>query len=122
MATKNDLRRKGPRPSYSESGLFALQLAFLSKFGRFPGGKDPVFFDPGADNPQSLSIGDLQRYTVESMLYEHTPPQAIYAYMKCGFLVSEETQKTLPQENVVKWEKAVDEFFMFVDKLGSTQH
>ena len=40
--------------------------AFKKKFGREPGPKDPVFFDPDADTPQPIPIAKLRATVIEA--------------------------------------------------------
>ena len=49
------------------AGAMKNQLrAFKKEFGREPGPNDPVFFDPGADTPQPISIEKLRATVIEA--------------------------------------------------------
>ena len=53
---------------------------FEEKFGRPPGPDDPLFFDPGADHPQPVSLPGLETATVGMLEAAGISPAWIYAY------------------------------------------
>ena len=115
-------RRSCARPRFNGRGLLAVRLAFAHKFGRLPGGDDPVFFDPESDLPRSLPAGGAQRLMLEAMLEYGTAPKLIYAYCRTGFAVCDETRATLSPDTLARWDAAIDEYFAFDAKSKSIQH
>lgn len=120
MASGKRLRRR--RRQFNGKGLMAVRLAFARKFGRLPRGTDPVFFDPDADQPNSLSLGSTQRLVLEAMLEKGTAPHIVYAYCCTGFHISEIMRSALPSERLSRWDMAVGEYLAFGDKANNTQH
>jgi hypothetical protein len=86
--------------------------AFEAKFGRRPGPKDPVFFDPNSDAPTPMPEGFLQKEILEAMHKAGTPAQIVYAYRKTGLLLRDDLMSTYPPESVAEWEAAIDEYFV----------
>ena len=100
----------------------AIRLAFAHKFGRFPSGDDPVFFDPDSDMPSSLPSGGVQRLLLEAMLEGGTAPQLVYAYCRTGFAVSDSNRAALPPERLSRWDTAINEYCAFGAKTKHVQH
>jgi hypothetical protein len=113
-------RPQGRKKRFNGKGLMALRLAFAHKFGRFPAGQDPVFFDPDADQPHSLPADGMQRLILEAMLEHGTAAHLVYAYCRTGFPVSDRSM--LPPERLLRWDKAIGEWLAFKDKLNHVQH
>jgi hypothetical protein len=67
---------------------------FIEKFGHPPGPTDPVFFDPHADEPQSMIDEAVDHYLLEAMRKAGIHPALIYAYQKTGRVVTQENQKS----------------------------
>jgi hypothetical protein len=84
---------------------------FIEKFGRKPGPDDPVFFDPEASTPVSLTPKQLEDATLRAMLAAGTPPQFVYAYQKSGFLVNESGYENMSPEDRAAYDAAIDEYF-----------
>jgi hypothetical protein len=84
---------------------------FIKKFGREPGPDDPVFFDPKASAPVSITPKELADATLKAMLAAGTPPHFVYAYQKTGFLVSETGYENLSPEDRAEYDAAIDEYF-----------
>jgi hypothetical protein len=97
-------------------------LAFAHKFGRLPHGRDPVFFDPDADQPSSLPTGEDHRALLEAMLECGTPPEIVYAFCRTGVAVSDRTRHALPPEQVSRWDTAIKEYLAFGEKTKNVQH
>ncbi len=121
MASTIHWRRHG-RPQFDGKGLMAIRLAFARKFGRFPSGDDPVFFDPDADRPYSLPAGGTQRLLLEAMLEHGTSPHIVYAYCRTGFAVSDINRSALPQDRLSRWDTAINEYLAFGAKAKNVQH
>lgn len=120
MASKMRRRRAGSR--FDAKGLMAIRLAFAHKFGRFPRGDEPVFFDPEADRPYSLPEGGMQRLLLEAMLENGSPPHIVYAFCRTGFAVSERARSAAPPDRLAAWDTAINEFLAFDAKAGNVQH
>ena len=121
MADK--LHREGrARRQFCKKGLMAVYLAFAHKFGRPPHGGDPVFFDPGADEPLSLPEGARQRLLLEAMLENRTAPQLVYAYCRTGVAVTGKERNALPPDRLFEWERAIREYLAFGAKTKNTRH
>ncbi len=87
------------------------KIAFEKKFGRPPGPKDPVFFDPDTDQPTKLSIEKFDKDVFAAMQAAGVPQQIVYAYKKTGMLLTEERMSTYPADQRAEWEAAIDEYF-----------
>jgi hypothetical protein len=88
-----------------------LAAEFRRKFGREPGPEDPLFFDPDAETPQSLSMeGMIQSCELISSAMEAAgvDPSTVYAFRKTGLLPTKDTPLTV--EKVREWNAAIDEF------------
>ena len=121
MASKIHRRRHG-RTEFDGNGLMAIRLAFAHKFGRFPRGDDPVFFDPDANRPYSLPSGGTQRLLLEAMLENGTAPQIVYAYCRTGFAVFDKNRTALPPDRLFRWDTAINEYLAFGAKAKHVQH
>ncbi len=115
-------RRRHPDRQFDIEGLEAIRLAFAHKFGRLPGGDDPVFFDPAADKPHSLPVRATQRLLLEAMLETGTSPQIVYAFCRTGFAVTQEERSTLAPERLALWDTAVNEYLSYGHRPNSLQH
>jgi hypothetical protein len=91
--------------------LLEQRRAFKKKFGRYPKGDDPIFFDPEADTPQPLKLEDLQAATLEAMKLSGTRPEIIYAYRKTGRTLEDNRRHIYPPEAVREWDQAIAEYF-----------
>jgi hypothetical protein len=111
-----------PRTEFDGKGLMAIRLAFAHKFGRFPHGEDPVFFDPDADRPYSLPRSATQRLLLEAMLENGTAPHIVYACCRTGFAISEENRTAFPADRLSRWDTAVSEYLAFRAKARQVQH
>lgn len=88
--------------------------AFRRKFGRAPRPKDPLLFDPGADEPRSLIDDETQKQMIEEMttLMEEAGahPAHIYAFQKTGRVVTEENSVLLTAAEQKEWDSALREY------------
>jgi hypothetical protein len=82
--------------------------AFRKKFGRDPQGNDPVFFDPGEDQPVPLPEVKLQAALLDAMRKAGTPPEIVYAYKKTGLLLTNDSQAS--PEAWEEWNAAIAEY------------
>jgi hypothetical protein len=89
------------------------QAAFRAKFGRDPGPRDPVFFDPEADHPVAISEEKLMDTMVDA-LRQFLPQDErgfalAHAYKKTGLIVTEMNQHLIPPEDRQAWQEAFEE-------------
>ncbi|WP_211261229.1 hypothetical protein [Pseudonocardia acaciae] len=88
--------------------------AFRAKFGRDPGPKDPIFFDPHASEPQPLSPGawtaELDRLIGEGD-GTGVDPAKLNAARDLGYIVTEENQHLFSAAEVEAWESAVERYW-----------
>ena len=82
--------------------------AFRKKFGRDPGPRDPVFFDPDADEPKPTQ--DIQEDVVQAMNNANLRPEFAYAYRKTGLLGLSADKSFWPPEHIAEWNAAIDEY------------
>jgi len=92
---------------------------FREKFGREPGPKDPIFFDPDSFAPEPYRLDQFQEETEKAMSEAGIRPEIIYAYRKTGLIVTQENYGKLPADALAEWEAAVKEYFEMVK--GRTQ-
>ena len=89
------------------------KAAFREKFGRDAGPGDPLFFDPEADEPQSLSaekMDEMWRSVCDQAASDGIPPEFVYAMRKTGRVVTEENLEFLDPDELAEWEDAIDEY------------
>lgn len=88
--------------------------AFRRKFGRAPGPRDPLLFDPDANEPRSLVDDETQQQMIEemTMLMEEAGahPAHIYAFQKTGRIVTEENSVFLNAAEQKEWHCALREY------------
>lgn len=87
--------------------------AFVAKFGREPGSRDPVFFDPDATEPRFWSEAQIQKMQEEIctvMLNTGIDPAYVYAYLKTGRLLTTENKCFLTRAELDEWNDAIEEF------------
>ncbi len=82
--------------------------AFRRKFGRDPGPDDPVFFDPGAEEPTPLT--SIQEEVLSAMQRAKLPPEFAYAYRKTGLLGLGADKSAWDPKDIKEWNSAVDEY------------
>ena len=86
--------------------------AFRTKFGRDPRPGEPLVFDPDADVPMSMSPVKFQADMLEAMRKAGTPAEIVYAYRKCGFLLTEGNKDHVPPDQRREWDDAVAEYHL----------
>jgi hypothetical protein len=92
--------------------LDAQKQAFIAKFGREWGPNDLVFFDPDGPNdvPRPISLEKIELNGTKAMLTAGTPDHLIYAWIKTGRILTDETYRQLSPEDQIEWDDAVNEF------------
>ncbi|GGM28309.1 hypothetical protein GCM10011608_11410 [Micromonospora sonchi] len=91
-------------------GFQAQFAAFREKFGREPGPKDPVFFDPDADEPTPLSqrsFDDAVDHMLKAAEDAGVDQAPIHAWREVGYLVTEENQHLFSAAEVQAYADAV---------------
>jgi hypothetical protein len=104
-------RKAATVPARVQDALSAQLDAFRKKFGRDPRPGEPIIFDPDADVPTSMSPVKFQADMLEAMRKAGTPPAFIYAYRKCGFLLTESSKDHAPPDQLQEWNDAIDEYY-----------
>ena len=89
---------------------------FREKFGREPGPKDPLFFNPDALKPEPFRLEEFQEETEAAMVLAGIRPEIIYAHRKTGLIVSEENYAKLPKSLQAEWNAAVEEYLEMVSR------
>ena len=84
---------------------------FREKFGRDPGPKDPIFFDPDADEPRPFDLDTATREMAEELRHagmeEGTDPSLIEAWCELGYVVTEDTRHLFSASDIAVWNEAV---------------
>jgi hypothetical protein len=115
--------KKGPRgaPTPNWNGVLKRQLElFRMKFGRDPGGDDPLFFDPDAPGPDPVPIADdqINREMRKAFAATSFPPQFVYAWEKTGILVGEKGYRRMRPEDRAQYDAAIREYFRLEREAG----
>jgi hypothetical protein len=84
---------------------------FVKKFGREPGPKDPVFFDPSANRPSPMNLEAAKQRILEAMQKAKIHPSLIHAFHKTGRLVSRENSRYLSKADLKAWQDAINEWY-----------
>ncbi|MBZ5622971.1 MAG: hypothetical protein LAQ69_30190 [Acidobacteriia bacterium] len=84
---------------------------FRERFGREPGPKDPIFFDPEALTPQPFRLDELLQESTEAMAQAGIRPEIIYAHRKTGLIITEDNLDKIPKDALAEWEAAIAEYF-----------
>ena len=92
-----------------ENALAKQVQAFRDKFGRDPGPRDPLFFDPDAEVPTPLSPRDVMTELVAAGYRTGLPPAYIHAIEKTGLIVTAANLHRLSEANLNEWQAAVEE-------------
>jgi hypothetical protein len=87
--------------------------AFRQKFGREPGAKDPIFFDPDADTPVPMSqdrVASLLDEMVEAAERAGVDPTLMKASRDVGYIVTTENQHLFSAAELQAWQDAVERY------------
>jgi len=87
---------------------------FRDKFGREPGLKDPIFFNPDSLMPEPFRQEELTAESEAAMVLAGVRPEIVYAHRKTGLIVTSESYGKLPKSVFAEWEAAVAEYFEVV--------
>lgn len=98
MGHKRTRSRSSKVSSQLEKLLRKQRKRSIKNFGREPGPKDPVFFDPHADEPIPISEKSFDTDLLQAMLNAGTPPEIVYDYVKTGLLPAKNTARTILQK------------------------
>jgi hypothetical protein len=83
---------------------------FEDKFGRPPGPGDPIFFDPGADEPRPLPATGMETATVAMLEAAGISPAWIYAYQNTGGLLPGPDGTFATASDRAEWDEAVSRY------------
>jgi hypothetical protein len=95
---------------------------FEEKFGRPPGPRDPVFFDPDADEPRPLTMDGAQETTVAMMTAAGISPAWIYAYGHTDGLLPAFDGSFLSEQDQAEWDDKVQEYIELHDPGLEVDH
>lgn len=94
--------------SEEAAALVEAQLAlFEEKFGRPPGPRDYLFFDPDSDVPAPMPI-PTEEQMVEEAVAQGLPESVGRALHELGYIVTEENQHMFSLTEIEAWEDAVE--------------
>lgn len=91
--------------------LQAQRLKFTEKFGREPGPKDPIFFDPDYDTPVTFTEEKATSEIIEAMRAANVRPELIYAFEKTGLILVEGRENMYPEKDIKEYNDAISEYF-----------
>lgn len=101
-------------PRDVEETVFELFLRFHKKFGREPRANEPVFFDPGSNEPtpwRAEAANEMWNRLADGMVCAgEMAPDVGYAMKRTGFLVTPETQHLLTERPRGEWNAARAEY------------
>jgi hypothetical protein len=83
---------------------------FEEKFGRPPGPQDPIFFDPGADQPQPMSLPGLETATAGLLEAAGISPAWIYACQHTDGLLPRLDGSFASDRDQAEWDEAVGRY------------
>jgi hypothetical protein len=101
------------------AALEAQVRRFEEKFGRPPGPDDPLFFDPGADEPQPVSLTGLETETVGMLEAAGICPAWIYAYQHTGGLLPRPDGGFATPRDQAEWDEVISRYVR-VHQPGAT--
>jgi hypothetical protein len=85
--------------------------SFREKFGREPGPKDPLFFNPDSLRPEPFRLEEFQQDTEAAMVLAGIRPEIIYAHKKTGLILTEDNYSKVPPSALAEWEAAIQEYY-----------
>jgi len=85
---------------------------FVTKFHREPGPDDPIFFDPEANEPASISAERFDDFMVAALKLADIRPEFAYAMRKTGLIVTEDNSSLFSKEDLTEWSSAIREYWM----------
>lgn len=105
-------KRKMSKP---EAAIMRMQHeAFKAKFGREPGPKDPIFFDPDADEPRPMSeekMADHFDHALMLILRENMMrPEFVYASFVTRKVLTHANARDFSTTVRDQWEEAIDDY------------
>jgi hypothetical protein len=104
------------------AGMQAQFRKFEEKFGRPPGPRDPVFFDPDADEPTPLTMEGAQETTVAMLKAAGISPAWIYAYEHTDGLLPTYDGSFLSEQDQAEWDDKVEEYIELHDPDLEVDH
>ncbi|MFE0630870.1 hypothetical protein ACFW3D_28410 [Streptomyces sp. NPDC058864] len=116
--------RDGTITRISQDASAALQAqvrAFEEKFGRPPSGDDPIFFDPDADSPQTLSLAKVEEEGTALLKTLGLSPSWIYAYRQTDGLLPQPDGTFRTERDAAEWQEALDRYTALHGDQGSSE-
>ena len=95
---------------------------FEEKFGRPPGPDDPLFFDPGADEPRPFSLPGLETATVGMLEAAGVSAAWIYACQHTGGLLPRPDGSFASERDQAEWDDAVGRYIRLHQPGGEVDH
>jgi hypothetical protein len=102
--------------------LEAQARRFEEHFGRPPGPDDPLFFDPGTDQPQPVSLPSLESATVGMLEAAGICSAWIYAYQHTDGLLPRLDGSFATDRDQAEWDEAVGRYLKLQDPAGEVDH
>lgn len=103
-----------PMPRFIQEMMAEQKEMFVEKFGRPPGPRDPLFFDPNSDSPRPAWISEedyvAQLLELVNFVGQLTPARE-YAIRRCGFVASTHSWAYLPEDKQKDWKAALHEYY-----------
>ncbi len=109
------LKRKGSRKVIQmtpqvEQILLNQRQRFIKKFGREPGGHDPVFFREDSEEPTPLDPLLVETQLAAAMDEVGIDPAVAYAILKTGMIPVEDMLEGWSEKDLAEWQNAVEEY------------
>lgn len=123
-SSKSRHKRQPASRSVDPGDILREQVAaFEKKFRRRPEPRDPLFFDPDANEPRALSAEKIDKDVFAAMQAAGTPQHIVYAFKRTGLLLIDELRSAYPADAIAEWDAAIDEYFSMAanDKHADTR-
>ncbi len=100
---EGNIYKSTPMSQEVKEVLENLRREFIAKHGREPGPDDPLFPDlPHPEHLEAMMVEDLKAAGMD--------PAFIYAFEKTGFLVTQQNQHFISDEDLAEWDAAIEEY------------
>ncbi|MGH3165103.1 MAG: hypothetical protein ACRDN0_04300 [Trebonia sp.] len=114
---------KAVRMGEESAAVIQAQLRkFEEKFGRPPGPDDPIFFDPDAVEPRSMSLAGVRDATVSMLEAAGTCPAWTYAHERTNGLLPLFDGSFATGKDRSEWEAAIGEYVERHDPGAEIDH
>ena len=92
------------------SGIEGIKSEFRDQFGRDMQPGDPLFWDPAGSEPAPMDEEALVEMLAEAMEKTGFSADYVYAYRKCGVVVTQENQELIDPDDLAAFFAAMDEY------------